>query len=164
MVQGVFKLFDADGQGKLEEGELAAAIFAMGFSTREHRTMAKDLVGQYSGSLSLEQFTELIGVQLAGRDPEEEIRATFAYICGDDPKNQTINFQVLKSKVAKLKIKLTDSELQSMIADADRSGRGEVGLEEYIQILKNSTWVWIHYEAGCFIRQLALNSLRYTAR
>jgi hypothetical protein len=49
--------------------------------------------------------------------------------------------QVLRAAVTRLKMKISDAELQSMIDDADRSGQGEVGLEEYVHILKNSTWV-----------------------
>jgi hypothetical protein len=33
-----------------------------------------------------------------------------------------------------------------MISNADRSGNGQsVGLEEYFQIIKNSTWIWCSY-------------------
>jgi hypothetical protein len=95
LFQAVFKLFDTDGEGKLEERELASAIYAMGFSTRDHRQMAKALIGKYNGSLTLPQFTELMGSQLAGRDPEEEIRATFALMCGEDPSVTAVNLQVL---------------------------------------------------------------------
>ncbi len=36
MIVEVFNLFDTDGQQQLDEEELAAAIFAMGFSQRGH--------------------------------------------------------------------------------------------------------------------------------
>ena len=142
MMRDVFNLFDTDGMGSLEEGELATAIFAMGFSTSNHREMAKSLISQYNGSLNLEQFTELMGGQLAGSDPEEEIRNAFFSICGDYPKVQVVTFPVLKAKVKELKIVLSEAELHNMILDASSNKqKAEVGLEEYIQILKNSTWI-----------------------
>ncbi len=36
MIRDVFNLFDTDGQQQLDEEELAAAIFAMGFSQHDH--------------------------------------------------------------------------------------------------------------------------------
>ncbi len=143
MIQEVFKLFDTDGKGKLAEVGLASAIFSMGFSTRNHHEMAKSLLSQCSddGTLSLQQFTELMRGQLAGQDPEEEIKSTFVWICGDYPRINTINFERLKSKVRKLQIKLANEEIHDMINDADRDDDGLVDLHEYVHILKNSTWV-----------------------
>ncbi len=41
-----------------------------------------------------------------------------------------------------LELQLADEELEEMIRDADRSGRGEsITEEEYLHILKNSTWI-----------------------
>ena len=61
MIKEVFDLFDTDGEGMLEESELAPAIFAMGFSTHNHHQMAKALINQSKGgSISLFQFTELM--------------------------------------------------------------------------------------------------------
>ena len=143
MIQEVFKLFDTDSKGKLTEVGLASAIFSMGFSTHNHHQMAQSLLSQFSddGTLSLQQFTELMRGQLAGQDPEEEIRSTFVWICGDYPKVQTINFERLKSRVRKLKIKLPDEEIQDMIKGADRDDDGMMDLQEYLHILKHSTWV-----------------------
>jgi hypothetical protein len=37
---------------------------------------------------------------------------------------------------------LADEELEDMIRDADRSGRGtSITEDEYLHILKNSTWI-----------------------
>ena len=145
MIKEVFDLFNTDGQGGLEEDELASAIFAMGFSTSGHHKLAKELMGQISdgSSVSLEQFTELMRGHLAGRDPEEEIRSTFTCICEKEKgeRAKIIDMELLRAKVRRLHIKLSDEELRDMIADADRSGKGGVGLEEYMQILKQSTWM-----------------------
>jgi Ca2+-binding EF-hand superfamily protein len=143
MIQEVFKLFDTDGRGKLSEVGLASAIFSMGFSTHSHHQMAKSLLSQFSedGTLSLQQFTELMRGQIAGQDPVEEIRSTFVWLCGDYPRVKTICFDRLKSRVRKLHIKLPDEDIQDMINGADRDEDGLVDLPEYMHILKNSTWV-----------------------
>ena len=41
-----------------------------------------------------------------------------------------------------LELQLDDEELEVMISDADRSGRGEgITEEEYLHIMKNSIWI-----------------------
>ncbi len=41
-----------------------------------------------------------------------------------------------------LELQLSDEELEEMIRDADRTGCGQgVSEEEYLHILKNSTWM-----------------------
>ena len=140
MIKKAFQLFDSDGGGQMEEQELAGALFAMGFSTIHHHKMAKKLIGKYNGSLSIDSFTELMAGQLAGQNPEQKIRATFNKLCGSNPKVQTVNLQQLKAKVKELKIKLSDQEMISMISDVARSNKGEVDVEEFVHVLKKSTW------------------------
>ena len=160
MIQEVFHLFDTDGQGQLEEKELAGAIFAMGFSTNNHHKMAKNLISKYNGSLSLDQFAELMAGQLAGQDPEEKIKNTFAALCGNYPKVKTISLKLLKTKVKELHIKLTDMELESMIKDVASPETGEVGWEEYLQILSNSTWVWYLHQKILVAVTVQISSLQ----
>ena len=160
MIQEVFHLFDTDGQGQLEEKELAGAIFAMGFSTNNHHKMAKNLISKYNGSLSLDQFAELMAGQLAGQDPEEKIKNTFAALCGNYPKVKTISLKLLKTKVKELHIKLTEMELESMIKDVASPETGEVGWEEYLQILSNSTWVWYLHQKILVAVTVQISSLQ----
>ncbi len=40
VIEEVFKLFDTDGQHQLDEGELASAIYALGFSQNDHVKVA----------------------------------------------------------------------------------------------------------------------------
>ena len=145
MIREVFELFDTDGEGKLQEDELASALFAMGISTRNHHKMARDLVTQIDEdgdrNISLEEFTALMRGKLAGRDPEEEIRATFEAFCDYDPSVSSISLERLQAKSRKLQIRLTEEEMRHMIADADRNSGGDVDEEEYVHILKNSTWM-----------------------
>ena len=143
LVRELFELFDTEGKGRLGEKELASAIYAMGFNTHHHHEIAKILLSQFSedGHLLMKHFTELIHWKITGRNPEEQIIATFDSLCGDNPNFKTINFERLKSKVGKLKIRLSDSELRDMIRDVDRNDDGQLDLEEYMLILNQSTWI-----------------------
>ncbi len=145
LVRELFEIFDTEGKGRLGKAELASAIYAMGFNTRRHHDIASAVLGdpsQDGAGLSLEQFTELIRGKLAGRDPDERIMATFAWLCGDvGGKRKWVNYSTLKQRVRKLKIRLSDEELMDMVREADRDGDGNVDAREYLLMLKNSTWI-----------------------
>ena len=159
MIRDLFELFDTDGEQRLDEGELAAAIFAMGFSSQNHHQMASKFIDKLAidgnRTIDLDQFTELMKSELTGRDPEEEIRATFARFATLVPESRSlvpslaaegsegggINLEQLKCMSRTLGLLLTEDELENMIKDADRNGGGDVDEDEYVQILKNSTWI-----------------------
>ena len=143
MIREVFNLFDTDGEGQLDEVELASAIFTMGFSSQNTEEMAAKFMDRMDTDgnrrISIHEFTQLLQGQLAGRDPEEEIRATFAAFF-DSGLKESIDLSLLKKMTMELGISLLDKELDDMIKDADRNGVGGVDEEEYVRILKHSTW------------------------
>ncbi len=152
LVRELFEIFDTEDKGRLGKAELASAIYAMGFNTRRHHDIASAVLGdpsQDGAGLSLGQFTELIRGKLVGRDPDERIMATFAWLCGDvapgggggGGKRKCIDLSTLKQRVRKLKIRLSDEELMDMVREADRDGDGSVDAREYLLMLKNSTWI-----------------------
>ena len=144
MIREVFNLFDTDGEGQLDEAELASAIFTMGFSSHNHVEMAAKFMDRMDTDgnrrVSIDEFIQLMQGQLAGRDPEEEIRSTYAAFFGIDRKG-TITLSLLREMTMGLGISLSDDELCDMIKDADRNGEGGVDEEEFVHILKHSTWI-----------------------
>jgi centrin-1 len=144
LIKEVFNLFDTEGTGQLNESEFASAISAMGFSSRHHLRMARDLMRKVDvdgdGSIALDEFTSLMEGQLAGRDPEEEIHATFAAFV-DGTEGRGIDQARLAQVAQDVGVKLGEEELAVIFADADADGSGDVSKEEYVQILKNSTWI-----------------------
>jgi Ca2+-binding EF-hand superfamily protein len=143
LIKEVFDLFDTEGLGRLNEAEFASAIRAMGFSSHHHRRMAKDLMRRVDVdgdcSITLDEFTSLMEGQLTGRDPEEEINATFAaFVRGTGVVG--ITAQRLAQVAREVGVKLEEAELAGMFADADTDGSGDVSKEEYVHILKHSTW------------------------
>jgi Ca2+-binding EF-hand superfamily protein len=143
MIREVFDLFDTDGEGQLDEAELASAIFAMGFSSHNHEELAAIFMDRMDMDgdrrISIYEFIQLMQGHLAGRNPEEEIRSTYAAFF-DTGKKEAINLSLLRKMTTELGISLSEDELSDMIEDADRNCEGGVDEEEYVHILKHSTW------------------------
>jgi Ca2+-binding EF-hand superfamily protein len=163
MIKEVFHLFDTrmeeldetesgredEGQESqnrsgLDESEFAAAIKTLGFSSHKHSKMAKELMLKVDTDgdhfISLEEFTNLMEGQLVGRDPDEEINAIFsAFVNYDD--HGYISKERLAEVADYLGVRLTISELDSMFENAHSNSNGGIGKEEFLQILKHSTWI-----------------------
>jgi Ca2+-binding EF-hand superfamily protein len=161
MIKDVFHLFDTsaegldegdsgredEGQGKpgLDEFEFASAIKTLGFSSRNHKKLARDLMSKvdtdHDNSISLEEFSSLMEGQLVGRDPDEEINAIFAAFV-DYADDGCITKERLAEVAEYIGVKLTDEELNSMFEKTHTTdGFCGIGKEEFVQILKHSTWI-----------------------
>jgi Ca2+-binding EF-hand superfamily protein len=160
MIKEVFNLFDTSSEGPdeadsgredesysrsgLDESEFASAIKTLGFSSRNHKKLARDLMRKVdtdgNNSISLEEFSSLMEGQLVGRDPDEEINAIFAAFV-DYADNGCITKDRLAGVAEYIGVKLTDEELNSMFENAHTNSVGGIEKEEFVQILKHSTWI-----------------------
>ena len=109
-----------------------------------------------SEGVTLEQFTSLMKGELTGRDPQEEIRTTFAAFSLWQPGGlaissctefenanlvvRPITLEMLRRTCREFDVKLTDKELVCMIDEVDSDGNGCVEEAEYIRIMSLSPW------------------------
>ena len=137
-IREAFDLFDTEGVGKIDTKELKVAIRALGFEPKkeEIKKMIADIDPEGTGKLSFEEFLQLMSVKMAEKDSKEEILKAFRLF--DDDDTGKISFKNLKRVAKELGENLTDEELQEMIDEADTDGDGEVGEEEFINILKKT--------------------------
>ncbi len=131
-------------RSQMDESDFASAIRALGFSSRNHTKVAKELMKRVDADgdhfVSFEEFTHLMEGQLAGRDPEEEINAIFAAFVNDS-EDGCISEKRLAEVADGVGVKLTDDELSSMFADAHKNSMSGIDKEEFVKILKHSTWI-----------------------
>ncbi len=158
MIEEAFNLFNTGTEGLdefepgmdnsaqhrsgLDESEFASAVKALGFSGRNHKETAKELMKKVKAEdkignfVSLEEFTNFMKGQLTG-DPDEEINAIFEAIS----ENNCITKVRLGKVAAQNGVSLTDDELHSMFDDSVEKAEEGIGYVEFVQILKHSTWV-----------------------
>lgn len=156
MIEDVFNLFDTSTEGQddaeaeghhksgLDQSEFAAAIKALGFTSRKHQKRARELMSKVDTDndnlVSLEEFTNFMKGQLTGRDPDEEIGIIFSAFANDNETGR-----ITKSRLAEVAehfgIKLTEDELLSMFDDDVMKAEEGLQQEEFVQILKHSTWI-----------------------
>ena len=76
-------------------------------------------------------------VQLADRNPDDEIKKAFALF--DDDQSGTISVRNLRRVARELGEQLGDEELQAMIDEFDKNGDGTIDLDEFMSIMKQTS-------------------------
>ena len=137
-IKEAFDLFDTDGSGRIDAKELKVAMRALGFEPKreEVKRMIAEVDREGTGTIEFQNFTDLMTVKIAERDPLEEIQRAFDLF--DEDRTGKISLKNLRRVAKELGETMTDEELQEMIDEADRDGDGEISLEEFTRIMKKT--------------------------
>ncbi|GMH63312.1 hypothetical protein TL16_g03679, partial [Triparma laevis f. inornata] len=135
-IKEAFQLFDTEGKGSIDIKELKAAFRALGFQVKkaEIKQMMGDVDKSEAETVSFDDFIEMCGPKMIGRDTREEIMKVFSLF--DDDTTGAISFRNLKRVATELGENLTDEELQEMIDEADRDGDGLINEDEFFRVMK----------------------------
>lgn len=159
-MQEVFNLFDIDQNQLIDGYELQIALRALGFpfSDEDIQTVMKRYnkkKGHSFNAINLEEFYQVVGEQLAGADPEKEIKKAFNYFCRIAKNKDTleeeeeteetrgtkrkkyITLDILKAALVQLKRgnEKTDEQLMEEISRWDTDGDGKLSYEEFREIM-----------------------------
>ena len=113
-VREAFNLFDTAGSGTIDTKDLKVAMRALGFEPRkeEIKKMISEVDKENTGTLSFENFLNLMARKISEKDSKEEIMKAFKLF--DDDETGKISFANLKRVAKELGENLTDEELQVM--------------------------------------------------
>ncbi|XP_071899180.1 uncharacterized protein [Anas platyrhynchos] len=124
-----FDLFDADGSGQMDVGDLKITMRALGCELRkeEMRKIISQVDEEGSGKINFESF-----LQAEPYSKKEILKGFKLFDCDGTGK---ISFEKLKLVATEVGEDITDEELQEMINEADVDGDGEVDQQEFLRIL-----------------------------
>ncbi len=99
-IKEAFDLFDSDKSGSIDKSELKNALQNLGIDNRNHTltTMMKDLDKDDNGTVSFEEFIEMMTAKMSDNDSREDLQKVFRLFIGDDSSDK-ISLKHLK-KVA----------------------------------------------------------------
>ncbi|KAK9466200.1 cell division control protein 31 [Lipomyces arxii] len=133
-IEEAFRLFDMDGDGKIDYHELKVSMRALGFDSKKSEVL--DILRENErndpGFISYEAFFRVMSEKIMARDPIDEIKRAFALF--DEDQTGKISLRDLRKIAKELNENLEEEELEAMINEFDLDGDGEINLEEFIAI------------------------------
>ncbi|KAF6139031.1 hypothetical protein GIB67_010757 [Kingdonia uniflora] len=139
-IREAFELFDTDGSGTIDAKELNVAMRALGFEMTEEQInqMIADVDKDGSGAIDYDEFEYMMTAKIGERDTKEELMKAFKII--DQDRNGKISASDIKRIAKDLNEKFNDQEIEEMIDEADRDHDGEVNSDEFIRMMRRTTY------------------------
>merc|ERR1719162_123581 len=130
-----FELFDTDGSGSIECGELVTAMTALGFNPKKSEIdkMVKQMDKDGDATIDLEEFMIMLAEMMNQKDGKEEMLKGFEMF--DDDSTGKISFKNFKRVATELGETLTDDQLKEILNEADEDKDGEISQEEFLNVM-----------------------------
>jgi len=85
-IKDAFDLFDSDKSGQIDKSELKNALQNLGIDNKNQtlHNMMQDLDKDESGTISFEEFIEMMTAKMSDRDTKDDLKKVFRLFIGDD--------------------------------------------------------------------------------
>ncbi|KAK9274240.1 hypothetical protein L1049_019054 [Liquidambar formosana] len=143
-MQQVFKLIDANGDGKISSFELSEVLLCLGHekltATKEAEKMVREVDYNGDGFIDLDEFMDVMSSDgKVGNTGEEEDYLMDAFLIFDSDKNGLISAKELQEVLMSLGFdKCSLQECSRMIKGVDKDGDGFVNFEEFRSMMRGS--------------------------
>jgi len=129
-----FEMFDLDKDGTITADELQEVMKSMGrlFSRKEVKEMIAEVDVDDSGSIEFDEF-----LLMMCRDEDSEFELLEAFKVFDKDGDGEVTANEVRDVLAKFGQKLSDAELEAMMAEVDRNGDGVISFAEFKQLMGN---------------------------
>jgi len=130
-----FSLFDKDGDGTITTIELGTVMRSLGQNPTEAelQDMINEVDADGNGTIDFPEFLTMMARKMRDTDSEEEIKEAFKVF--DKDGNGYISAAELRHVMTNLGEKLTDSEVDEMIREADIDGDGQINYDEFVKMM-----------------------------
>ncbi|XP_076365225.1 troponin C-like isoform X1 [Tachypleus tridentatus] len=138
MLRKAFDMFDREKKGVIHTNMVSTILRTLGqtFEEKDLKDLISEIDQDGSGELEFEEFMALAARFLVEEDAEamqEELREAFRLY--DKQGQGYINVSDLRDILRALDDKLTEDELDEMIAEIDTDGSGTVDFDEFMEMM-----------------------------
>ncbi|BGP19599.1 Calmodulin-3 [Rhodosporidiobolus nylandii] len=127
-----FSLFDKDGDGTITTRELGTVMRSLGQNPTEAelQDMINEVDADGNGQIDFPEFLTMMARKMKDTDSEDEVREAFKVF--DKDGNGFISAAELRHVMTNLGEKLSDTEVEEMIREADVDGDGQINYDDLI--------------------------------
>mmetsp|Transcript_38499 Transcript_38499/g.106094 ORF Transcript_38499/g.106094 Transcript_38499/m.106094 type:complete len:193 (+) Transcript_38499:98-676(+) len=135
-----FDVFDSDGSGALDDKEIKHVMKHIGYADLSKEAVM-DLVLQVdedgSGEIEFPEFVKMMTHVILARDPKTEILKAFNLFTQKEEAD-LITFEDLRAIADSVEEFFTDEELQDMVDEGDRSGKGGLDRDDFLRVMRRT--------------------------
>eukprot|EP01117_Protostelium_nocturnum_P009748 TRINITY_DN3485_c0_g1_i1.p1 TRINITY_DN3485_c0_g1~~TRINITY_DN3485_c0_g1_i1.p1 ORF type:complete len:159 (+),score=59.30 TRINITY_DN3485_c0_g1_i1:150-626(+) len=133
-----FALFDKDGDGKINESELAIVMCAVGLSPTgaELQELLRSSRVSNDRLIEFNTFCRMVAIQQNRVVSESDILDAFRVF--DKKKDGTISSAEMRHVLTTVGEKLTEDEVDEMLREADIDASGMINYIEFVRMLMSS--------------------------
>ena len=130
-----FSMFDMDGPGQAAMKEMGTLMRSLGQSPSEAEIQEiwDEMGTDGSGEIDFAEFCNTMARKMQEGDTEEDIRMAFAVF--DKDGSGQIDAAELRHLMTSMGEKLTDAEVDELLAAADADNSGTIDFEEFVLTL-----------------------------
>ncbi|KAJ8298482.1 hypothetical protein KUTeg_025013 [Tegillarca granosa] len=130
-------MFDKDGDGKITKKELGIVIREMGGNPTESelKKMISEVGADGNETIDFQEFLCMMSNKGNDTQESEDLNMEEAFKVFDKDGNGFISAAELRNVMLNLGEKLTDEELENMIAEADIDGDGQINYQEFVRMM-----------------------------
>ncbi|XP_061173346.1 uncharacterized protein LOC133182517, partial [Saccostrea echinata] len=135
-IKAAFELFDKDGSGFIDSAELKAVLHSLKQNPTDAdvQAMIDELDTNKNGQIDYAEFEKYMAGKF--KDPnevEDEMQAAFKVF--DKDGSGKIDAEELKTAMMNLGERMSDKDVNEMIAAADLDSDGKVDYKEFVKIM-----------------------------
>merc|ERR1719164_93361 len=134
-IQDSFDLFDKDGTGTIDAEDLWVVMRALGCEPKKEdmKKMLGEVDKDNTGQVDFEGYLQVVLNKMVERPSTDDIHKAFRLL--DQGQKGKVDFDDLKRIATQIGEQIEDEEIREMLSEADRSGTGKVGTEDFVHIV-----------------------------
>ncbi|XP_055714040.1 troponin C [Phlebotomus papatasi] len=138
IIRKAFQMFDTTKSGFIDTLKISTILTSMGqpYDKTELQTLIADNDPEQTGKVNIDGFSRIAGHFLEEEDAEamqQELKEAFRLY--DREGNGYITTSTLKEILAALDDKLSNADLDGIIAEIDTDGSGTVDFDEFMEMM-----------------------------
>ncbi|XP_074340694.1 putative calcium-binding protein CML13 isoform X1 [Apium graveolens] len=121
---------------------MTVAMRALGFEMNDEQIhqMIADVDKDGSGAIDFDEFVYMMTAKIGERDSKDELMKAFQVIDQDKNMQGKISAADIQRISNDLGERFTDRDIQEMVEEADRDRDGEVNFEEFMRMMKRTSY------------------------
>jgi len=134
--EGLFSLFDKDGDGTINTNDLGKVMRSLSMNPTEAELQGwiNQVGANGNGTIDFPEFLSMMARKMKDKDTEEELIKNFKVL--DLDGNGFISAAELRHGMMTLGEEITEEDVQELVVSHDDDGDGQINYKEFVKMMR----------------------------